>query len=715
MDAYGALPISVPVSYSTPPTDTTVETLILFNRSRLEQVYSTGELASSGLMVKLGDLARDPNVHGVVVHLDDYAGIVDAYALWDTQAGNPLAANYVASNIKSLLYRLAPAYPNLKYLVLVGDDRVVPHRRIRDEALVSNERRYAEIAHTPILSESLSLRYLLSDDYYAGLLPLPWKGRELYLPQLGVGRLVESPGEMARAVDAFLSQAVVLPDDALVTGYDFLLDQASAIADALHAQGIGSPDMLANDSWTAQQLRNKLFVEPDARGLNALNAHFEHYRLFAADGSAVYATEVTDATDYGGVLMFSVGCHSGLSVPDGDAASVRTGTDWAQAFLRQGATFVGNTGYGYGDSDLIAYSERLMLNFVEELGYWEGGQPQTVGNALLRAKQRYFSSVAVGSWSTYDEKVMAEATLYGLPMLRIDMPVTTTVPPGGQDMLGGLEVQQTTTTLVNLVFSYDSHSVSGVGDYVTLAGEDGVHVVAGRPVLPLTSMNIHVPDAIAHGALMVGGTFDDVSDFDPLVSRVVTDQLSEAADAELPFPAQGWYPAQMGVVNRFLSIDGESPERLVVVPGQFQATTTAAPTIGVQRLYSALSFEVYHAPYTATDFVAPTIWDVRALQSDTGVSFRVRVEDDSWSVARVVVLYREGSSNTWSKIELPYNAGTGWAEGTVSGLGSEVEYFSQAVDPTGNVALALDHGRAYSAVSQEQRVYLPLVVFRHSQ
>ena len=44
----------------------------------------------------------------------------------------------------------------------------------------------------------------MSDDYYAGLLPLPFKGRELYLPQLGVGRLVESPAEIATQIDTFL-------------------------------------------------------------------------------------------------------------------------------------------------------------------------------------------------------------------------------------------------------------------------------------------------------------------------------------------------------------------------------------------------------------------------------------------------------------------------------------------------------------------------------
>ena len=48
----------------------------------------------------------------------------------------------MARNIKALLYRLAPAYPNLKYMVLVGDDRMIPARRIVDEALFANERLY---------------------------------------------------------------------------------------------------------------------------------------------------------------------------------------------------------------------------------------------------------------------------------------------------------------------------------------------------------------------------------------------------------------------------------------------------------------------------------------------------------------------------------------------------------------------------------------------
>ena len=46
--------------------------------------------------------------------------------------------------------------------------------------------------------------------------------------------------------------------------------------------------------------------------------------------------------------------------------------------------------------------------------------------ALVRAKHRYYNSIAAGGLSVYDEKVLAEATLYGLPMLRVDVPNPTT-------------------------------------------------------------------------------------------------------------------------------------------------------------------------------------------------------------------------------------------------------------------------------------------------
>ena len=219
---------------------------------------------------------------------------------------------------------------------------------------------------------------------------------------------------------------------------------------------------------------------------------------------------------------------------------------------------------------------------------------------------------------------------------------------------------------------------------------------------------------------MLEGTFSDVSDVDPLISRVVTEQVYY--DTEPVYPTAQWYPVQPGTVNRFLSIDGQSREQLVVVPGQFraeveaeakvEAAATATSTVGVQRLYSELTYEVYHAPFEATDYVAPSIWQVQAISSTHYLRFRVQVTDDSWKIQRTVVLYRTLSSGSWSRVELSYDPITGWAMGVVPPVQGPIEYFAQAVDPTGNVALALDHGNPFREVvagKVSYEVYLPIV------
>ena len=52
---------------------------------------------------------------------------------------------------------LRQAYPNLKYVVIVGGDQIIPSRRIVDEALYANERLYTDVpANThPYISTGL--------------------------------------------------------------------------------------------------------------------------------------------------------------------------------------------------------------------------------------------------------------------------------------------------------------------------------------------------------------------------------------------------------------------------------------------------------------------------------------------------------------------------------------------------------------------------------
>ena len=62
------------------------------------------------------------------------------------------------------------------------------------------------------------------------------------MPDLAVGRLVETPAEIAGVLDAYLGLSggvVPTPTSSLVTGYDFLADGADAVEDDLGA-GLGT-------------------------------------------------------------------------------------------------------------------------------------------------------------------------------------------------------------------------------------------------------------------------------------------------------------------------------------------------------------------------------------------------------------------------------------------------------------------------------------------
>jgi hypothetical protein len=147
----------------------------------------------------------------------------------------------------------------------------------------------------------------------------------------------------------------------------------------------------------------------------------------------------------------------------------------------------------------------------------------------------------------------------------------------------------------------------------------------------------------------------------------------------------------VGSVNRFLTLDGESQQRLVIVPGQYKPDGSNQ---GTQRLYTSLDFEVYHAPYNSGDFVAPNIWDTQAWRDGQAVNFAATVTDEGSGVQRVVVLYRPTSGQTWHLLDLTHDPHSHLASGSAA-INGPFEYAVQAVDGSGNVSLALDYGGGF--------------------
>ena len=95
--------------------------------------------------------------------------------------------------------------------------------------------------------------------------------------------------------------------------------------------------------------------------------------------------------------MLSAGCHSGYNIVDGAAVTERPPYDWTQRMAQQQAVLIGGTGYQYGDTDFLEYSERLYLGIARRLREGDprvDAAPVAVGKALTLAKQDYLASLA---------------------------------------------------------------------------------------------------------------------------------------------------------------------------------------------------------------------------------------------------------------------------------------------------------------------------------
>jgi hypothetical protein len=244
------------------------------------------------------------------------------------------------------------------------------------------------------------------------------------------------------------------------------------------------------------------------------------------------------------------------------------------------------------------------------------------------------------------------------------------------------------------------------GDYFLIEGGE-LLAVGGRPVLPRKIYDLTDEVDIVHGVLMVGGEFTDIYDFDPVITNIISQENS--VENEGLYPLQQFYPSSIASVNRFVSVDGEMKQKLVIVPAQFRAPPTETPivsttvlytpTIGTLRRYTSTDLIIFTAKVTETDFFAPSIAAMKAFTDDGSLNFEVQIQDDS-GIYTTVVLYRDLSEFKWNPAYLTYDQVSGLFKGSVTPAPSgSIEYFVQSVDMAGNVAMLLNHGLPFELLS----------------
>ena len=213
------------------------------NRTRLVELY--GAPAADGVLAELFPLPDNPAVQGAVIQVDNVPSVNAAVCRWLADVGSVPKANAVAAAVRNQLMTFLGKQRG-KYIVIVGDHRVIPFRSVVDVVAPqgpsggSIEQNYASsvTANTTVRARART-NMILTDDYFVDTQPGTWKDKqknlhELYLPDFAVSRLIETPAEMIGIIDQFQAGHVIdARQQVLVTGYDFVQDSADTIRDAL--------------------------------------------------------------------------------------------------------------------------------------------------------------------------------------------------------------------------------------------------------------------------------------------------------------------------------------------------------------------------------------------------------------------------------------------------------------------------------------------------
>ncbi len=717
---------------------------VIVDNSQLMPAAAVG----GSLYAPLQKLATATN--GVVVDVSQSAQVNQLVGQAQAYPGCPFAENLEAQAIQNIInsYR-SGASGNLQYVVIVGDDDVIPFFRYPDNAGLASESNY----EPPLLSTSaadaaLANDYYVSDDQYGAATELSIQGTTVPLPSAAVGRLVETPADILQTIDAYLPTSlggqgdqVITPKSSLATGYDFIQPPATQIANSFAS---GDPKgtnrtLITNDgvapsttgeppgpgfSWSASDLASALFGSH--HDLVFLGGHFSANNLLAAD----YATTMTTnqfAAQVGSTLedslVLSVGCHSGYNIDGADGVpGVTDDLAWPQAFSEAGATLIAGTGYQYGDTNYVAYSDQVDVDIAQQLDYGPGrvggpaSVPVNVGTALLAAKQQYLASL--DQLNGMEEKALQEITLYGLPMVGVAEPNQVSTPGGPTSAVTASTVSTNPgATLgleqadLNVGPSLSLNTVQPVGSsssYTYYSGPQGVVADPGGPVLPVQTEDVNVAGQTLRGVGLWGGTYTSTPGTNPLTG----DPATETGNPNLsPFASPVLFPQTIWNPNYFSTLlSGGVNTELALTPVQYMSDP-GSTTTDTRLTYSDMDLHLFYSDNTSTYggntpalAAPPTISGVTSTTNGPEVNVSATVAGaPSAGIQEVWVTYTNPGSpnpNSWSSMDLTQSAtnSTLWTgsfsdPSGLSGIPSKDAIFMvQAVNGVGEVSMNNNDG-----------------------
>ena len=695
---------------------------------------ATGGTGTGGIATTLAHLAKATNAAVVDVGKSKWVQAQATQA--KTNAGCPFDANLEANAVQSIVntYRNPTSPGSLKYVVIVGDDDVIPFFRYPDLEMIETETQFTTVAlkSTTEAAATIANDFYRTDDQYGATANLTIGGSPVPIQTAAVGRLVETPANIAETIQNYLANPTIDPSSTLTAGYTFMAPPASQIASTFSSEGVSAatnqqlitPETVSpttvgpppTGSWTASTLSGDLtakshqlvFLGADFNANDLLSAHKHTTVLTTTTFSGEIGTHLKDA------LVLSAGCHTGFTITPTDSLTKATrGLAWPQAFSAAGATLIAGTGYQYGDGNYVAASDQVYTDLAQQLGYKPaGGGPQAVGSALLSTQWRYLAGL--DELNGLEEKALLQITLFGLPMLGVKMPTQTTAPGATKTLVGsanpvgsgpgktlGLEASSIT---VKATYTPTLTKATDGGPLGYHQGPQGEQSDPGQAVVPVQIDDVNVKGQTLRGVGFWGGSYTDSTTAPPLTGDPVTQTQPLTPP---PFSSATFYPTKITNPNYFGSIDTGSDTQLGITPIQYE-TNPETPSKAVERAYKTVNLRLFYSsnttrygqdvPALAT---APTIVDPTVTYNGTQVTVTATVlSDPAAGVQQVWTTYTDPQvgSPSWTSQPLTQSPTdpTSWSVTFDDPTGSASEFMLQAANGVGEVSLDNNTGAFFT-------------------
>ncbi|MEM7218448.1 MAG: hypothetical protein AAF515_08795 [Pseudomonadota bacterium] len=696
------------------------KTLIVTSRERMRATHGMSAMEFDQFISDMQPFFNHPAVMARVISLPS--------AIYDDADRMPCSIevqNALASEIREFI-QAQLAGSSIEYVQLMGSLDIIPPYFTPDETVTGNERLFASDLLVKIgtaLATAIAEGYNLTDAFYVDAVPQPFRGRFLYLEDVSIARMVETPADMLTAAAKFVANDGVLSLLSVQTsGYDFFIDGTEDVNRVLSANLNVPLETLNNNTWTAAELRCQfLGIGDDCSGevaaLSVVNAHFSYNGLLTAAGFfSDDPLEIVRSSESAGLLsglVLSIGCHSALTVPDAWALLDLPGVpNSARDWVQEMGSWVGSMNFAYGDTEVSDRGTEGLITLI--VAFLTDGE--TLGKAIIKAKWQY--GLGQFDFGEYDEKSMIGLTGFGMPQYTIDESIQTGAGEGAEGGDTGTPVGTLALTIIeegaNSVETFPISQVSAsTGSYFTYEG--GAQGVPGRPLLPTKRVFQLRPvgegETKVHGVVVRGGTYEDFLDQDPVFSVMQTDWNSGVGE---PNPCvNALVPVVIGAVTTFDG-GGDTLQSFTFQGGQFQCTQPgnlqgSGPVTGTTRVYDQATVELAHPsmPEFDDDYESPVVIEQTITRDPmTGDAVVTLDATDNIGIREIVALIYMDLDGVEGGPGMVTSVSTGMLMGapgpyvlTLPGAASKPLAF-QYVDLAGNVTVKTLKGGLYRPLAQ---------------